>query len=69
VSAQRLPEPAGQRLVLELSGVDFFDSSGLNELLRLGRRPGAGAVWSWPGMPPMVQRILSLTGADTLLPV
>ncbi|MFF4352438.1 STAS domain-containing protein [Streptomyces sp. NPDC001530] len=69
-AAQQLRDPPGQRLVLEMSGVDFLDSAGLNELLRLSRRAAdGGETLVLAGPPPFVRQILSLTGADAVLPV
>ncbi|MFE5923687.1 STAS domain-containing protein [Streptomyces sp. NPDC056468] len=64
-----LLDPQGQRLVLEMSGVDFFDSAGLNELLRLSRHAaGAGGCLVLAAVPPHVRQILSLTGTNAVLP-
>ncbi|MGW4276460.1 STAS domain-containing protein [Streptomyces seoulensis] len=69
-AVQGLLVPSGRRLVLELSGVDFLDSSGLNELLRLRRRAaGAGGSLVLAAVPLWVQELLALTGTDSLLPV
>jgi anti-sigma B factor antagonist len=54
-------------LVLDLAGVDFLDSSGINVLLRvralLGREERALALVCPPGQ---VRRVLELTGIDDL---
>jgi anti-sigma B factor antagonist len=59
-----------RRLVLDLSGVDYFDSAGLNELLALNRwaveKGGSLALANVPGM---MRGLLSLTGTDTVLDV
>lgn len=69
-AAQGLLDPLVRRLVLEMSGVDFLDSSGLNVLLWLRRRVAdAGGSLALAGVPPRVQQILSMTGADAVLPV
>lgn len=59
-----------RRLVLDLSGVDFFDSAGLNELLALNRRAveGGGSL-ALANIPGMVRGLLSLTGTDAVLDV
>jgi anti-anti-sigma factor len=69
-AANGLLDPPGRRLVLEMSCVDFLDSSGLNELLRLSKQTArGGGSLVLAGALPRVRQILSLTGADTVLPV
>ncbi|MCP9960163.1 MULTISPECIES: STAS domain-containing protein [Streptomyces] len=58
------------RLILDLSGITFCDSSGLNTLLRLRRHAGERGgrlVLSAPA--DQVMRMLRLTGADTVFPL
>ncbi|MCX5604806.1 STAS domain-containing protein [Streptomyces phaeochromogenes] len=59
-----------RRLVLDLSGVDFFDSAGLNELLALSRWAveGGGSL-ALANVPGMMWGLLSLTGTDAVLDV
>ncbi|MFI5689967.1 STAS domain-containing protein [Streptomyces sp. NPDC051636] len=67
--AQALLRP-GRRLVLDLSQVDFFDSSGLNTLLRLHRQAAElGGSLALTQVPARVRQILALTGTDTVLKV
>ncbi|OUD04259.1 STAS domain-containing protein [Streptomyces swartbergensis] len=50
--------------------MDFLDSSGLNELLRLSKQTARGGGFLvLAGAPPRMRQIMSLTGADTVLPV
>ncbi|MGW1617210.1 STAS domain-containing protein [Streptomyces sp. NPDC002285] len=64
-----LLDPPGQRLVLDMSGVNFFDSAGLNELLRVNRHAaGSGGCLVLAAVPPHVRQILSLTGTNAVLP-
>ncbi|MEU0414765.1 STAS domain-containing protein [Streptomyces griseorubiginosus] len=57
-------------VVLDLSGVSFCDSAGLNLLLRMWRQAEAsGAVVVLACVPDPVLRILEMTGADQLLRV
>lgn len=57
-------------VVLELSAVSFCDSAGLNVLLRAWQRAGkARAVLVLASVPEKVQRMLSVTGMDTVVPV
>ncbi|MEU0042961.1 STAS domain-containing protein [Streptomyces werraensis] len=67
-----LEEMAGgqRRVVLDLSGVSFCDSAGLSVLLGAWRRADqAGAVLVLACVPPKVQRMLNMTGMDTVLRV
>ncbi|MGC0400465.1 anti-sigma B factor antagonist [Streptomyces sp. SAI-126] len=60
----------GRRLVLDLSQVDFFDSSGLNALLRLHRQAAEmGGSLALAQVPTRVQQVLVMTGADAVLEV
>ncbi|MFF4136605.1 STAS domain-containing protein [Streptomyces mirabilis] len=57
-------------VILELTGVTFSDSSGLNTLLRLRRRAQdrhADLVLAAP--PPHLVRLLALTGADSVFTI
>jgi anti-anti-sigma factor len=57
-------------VVLDLSGVSFCDSAGLNVLLRAWRQADASrAVVVLACVPDPVRRILEMTGADQLLRV
>jgi anti-anti-sigma factor len=58
------------RLVLDLQGIGFLDSSGLRVLIRLARELGAaggGIALATPGR--NVRRVLALGGVDRVLPV
>ncbi|MET7683367.1 STAS domain-containing protein [Streptomyces sp. NPDC005423] len=58
------------RVIIDLSGVTFCDSSGFNALLRLRRRAQeAGNRLSLAAPPTQVTRLLTLTGAGALFPV
>jgi len=51
-------------LIVDLSGVEFFDSSGLNVLLGLGNAARTAAVeLRLASLPAQVARVLDLTGA------
>ncbi|MEU7061902.1 STAS domain-containing protein [Streptomyces sp. NPDC046197] len=59
-----------RELVLDLSGVGFCDSSGLNTLLRLHRHAQtAGGTLALACIPDQVMRLLTLTGASSVLEV
>ena len=58
----------GHRVVLDLSGVDFMDSSGLHVLVRLHRRvEEVGGELSVRDPSPQVRHLLELTGLLPLL--
>jgi anti-sigma B factor antagonist len=58
----------GKTLHLEMSGVSFMGSTGLNFLLRLRRRLAAEGGWLLiTGLQAQPASLLRLTGTDTLL--
>ncbi|MGV9937481.1 STAS domain-containing protein [Streptomyces olivaceoviridis] len=62
--------PDQRCVVLDLSAVAFCDSAGLNVLLWAWRRAEEyGAVLVLACVPPILQRMLTMTGADTVLRV
>ncbi|MFJ4868589.1 STAS domain-containing protein [Streptomyces sp. NPDC088757] len=55
-------------LVLDMSGITFCDSSGLNTLLRLNRHTQAGhTALTLVAVPGQLRRLLRITGTDTVL--
>jgi anti-anti-sigma factor len=61
-------EPTEKRLVLDLRGLEFVDSSGLHALLRADRRlSDAGGQLTIVRGPRAVERLFRLTGLDTRL--
>ncbi|MET7756084.1 STAS domain-containing protein [Streptomyces sp. NPDC005389] len=67
-AATRVTPPAGTPLCLDMSGVTFMDSSGLNFLLTLRRRLAAdGSRLVLTGIRDEPMRVLALTGADSVL--
>ncbi|QMU76784.1 STAS domain-containing protein [Streptacidiphilus sp. PB12-B1b] len=57
-------------VVVDLARTRFFDSVGLNLLLRFTRRAGrAGVPVHLAALGPQVLRIFEITGVDTVLPV
>ncbi|MFF9431868.1 STAS domain-containing protein [Streptomyces sp. NPDC014746] len=59
---------AGSSLRLDMSGVTFMDSSGLNFLLILRRRlVDGGSRLELTGVREVPMRVLTLTGADEVL--
>jgi anti-sigma B factor antagonist len=58
-----------RRVVLDLAGVTFLSAAGLRALLMARERfCEAGAFVAVRDPRPLVQRILTITGVDTLLP-
>lgn len=58
------------RLVLDLRGVTFIDSTGLRTLIRASRTAAAhGVDFAVAPGPPEVQRIFEITGTTELFPV
>jgi anti-sigma B factor antagonist len=62
--------PADGDLVIDLRYVGFMDSSGLRALLvERSRRERAGGTIALSNPPPQVDRVLSVTGVDQVVPV
>ncbi|MEU2118775.1 STAS domain-containing protein [Streptomyces sp. NPDC058700] len=63
-------EAGRSRLVVDCSGLEFCDSTGLNVLLgaRLGAEAAGGGV-HLVGMRPAVARVFQITGADAVFTV
>lgn len=67
---ERCLREGARKLVVDCSGLDFCDSTGLNVLL--GARltaEAAGGVVHLAGMRPTVARVFEITGADAVFPV
>lgn len=62
---------AGKSVVLDLSGVTFIDSTGLNTLIRALRscEANGGALRLRPDLPAQVSRVFQITGLDAVLPI
>jgi anti-sigma B factor antagonist len=66
----RLSEASARQLVLDFSGVEFMASAGVHVLLEMSARlQAAGGSLALACAHPMVARVMSLTGADELVPV
>ncbi|MFH8991336.1 STAS domain-containing protein [Streptomyces sp. NPDC017940] len=69
-TSSRRSARGGQFLVLDLAGVPFCDSAGLNVLIGAWRQADAvGAVLMLACVPKPLRRILEMTGADQCLRV
>ncbi|MGC2997084.1 STAS domain-containing protein [Streptomyces sp. G35A] len=65
-----LEESGCRHLVLDMSSIDCFDSSGLAMLLGVRyRSQAAGAALTLAAPPPLISRMLDITQAITLLTV
>ncbi|GGV49938.1 anti-sigma factor antagonist [Kitasatospora herbaricolor] len=62
--------PPGPDLVIDLAGVTFCDSSGLNALLRTRIETGRASLTLHLARPaPAVAKLLKITGVDRVFPV
>jgi anti-sigma B factor antagonist len=68
--AAALTLAGGQRLVVDLAGLDFSDSSGLTALLAARHHAlAAGAQFALAAVPPNTLRILRVCGLDQVFPL
>ena len=62
--------PRGGTLVLDLAGVTFMDSTGISALLEAHRqRTEGGSTFTVVEVPPLIAKMLHVTGVDTYLDV
>jgi len=60
----------GGKVLLDLSGVEFIDSSGFNWLLKQNRAfRDAGGAMALHSVPPLVMQIFSILRADLVFPI
>lgn len=61
----------GKTVMLDLSGVTFIDSTGLNTLIRALRscEANGGGFRVSPDLPAQVSRVFEITGIDAVLPI
>jgi anti-anti-sigma factor len=61
----------GKSVVLDLSGVTFIDSTGLNTLIRALRacEANGGGFSVSPDLPAQVSRVFQITGLNAVLPI
>lgn len=62
---------AGRRIVIDLSEIEFIDSTGLNTLLAALRASdtNGGTLAVSPTLPTQVRRVLEITGLNKVLPI
>jgi anti-anti-sigma factor len=62
--------PVAERVVIDLTGCTFVDSSGMRVLVQVARdAPGSGRGVSLVAPGAGIRRVLEISGVDTLLPV
>ncbi|MCY3020895.1 MAG: STAS domain-containing protein [Planctomycetota bacterium] len=60
----------GQRLVLDLSQLNYISSAGLRSILALGKQmKAAGGALGLSGLSGLVEEVISLSGFNTILPI
>ncbi|SIR03427.1 anti-sigma B factor antagonist [Paracoccus thiocyanatus] len=59
----------GPQVTLDLSGVDFLDSSGLGAVIAIYKAMPAGRTLTLAGLTPNVERVFQLTRMDTVLTI
>ena len=57
---------SGERLVVDMGGVTFIDSSGLHELMHAARSLNGGSSLVLDRVPPSVVRLCEIVGMDRL---
>lgn len=56
-------------VILDLSRVDFLDSSGLGAVVAARKLLGAGRVLELAGLTPAVDKVMTLTRMNTVFPI
>jgi len=64
-----LAGPAQGDVILDLSQVDFLDSSGLGAVVAARKLLGAGRVLELAGLTPAVDKVMTLTRMCTVFPI
>ncbi|NIZ12958.1 STAS domain-containing protein [Phaeobacter sp. HF9A] len=59
-------EDGPERVILDLSNVDFIDSSGLGAIVAAMKQLGAARKLDLAGLTPMVDKVFRLTRMDTV---
>ncbi|MCP3970869.1 MAG: STAS domain-containing protein [Rhodobacteraceae bacterium] len=63
---RELAEDGPSRVVLEMSSVNFLDSSGLGAVVAAMKQLGADRTLELAGLTPMVEKVFRLTRMDTV---
>ncbi|NDW00250.1 STAS domain-containing protein [Salipiger sp. PrR002] len=58
--------PAAKRVILDLGGVEFIDSSGLGAIVAAMKELAPGQRLDLAGLSPMVDKVFRLTRMDTI---
>ncbi|MBE9639133.1 STAS domain-containing protein [Salipiger mangrovisoli] len=61
-----IQSPTAGRVILDLSAVDFVDSSGLGAIVAAKKSMAPGQQLDLAGLSPMVERVFRLTRMDTI---
>jgi anti-sigma B factor antagonist len=64
-----LTDPASQHYVLDMSGVQFMDSSGLGAVVAVYKFLGRETRFDIAGLTPMVERVFKLTRMDSVFTI
>ena len=66
----KLLQKGQKKLVLDITGLDYVDSSGIGMLVScLTNAKKAGGELKLAGANPRIRRILAMTGVDTMMPM
>ncbi|MEQ8367268.1 MAG: STAS domain-containing protein [Roseicyclus sp.] len=64
-----LTDGSETNVVLDLSAVDFLDSSGLGAVVAARKLLGAGRVLELAGLTPAVGKVMTLTRMESIFPI
>lgn len=64
-----LTQGSDKDVILDLSQVDFLDSSGLGAVVAARKLLGAGRVLELAGLTPAVEKVMTLTRMNTVFPI
>ncbi|HHC29398.1 MAG TPA: anti-sigma factor antagonist [Rhodobacterales bacterium] len=64
-----ITEDGPARVVLDMSSVEFLDSSGLGAVVAAMKQVGPGSTLELAGLTPTVAKVFHLTRMDTIFPI